>query len=193
MALIASSADPYDNGPQFLAARWSVCPILNRNLSPLPQLFNRFRHVRRTVSLSVVRDLKCGFMVPSGPKDTHISGCHARRAFSSYSSLDLEPFGSRTLIVANSLTKTHPECCNFRICSLVSSLPIRMKFHLMAFLPHARSPIAPTVFRLLCHTPTQSLTSWCSMDRRLGFPTSRSGLVRSLVHLEGPSRHFIRK
>ena len=130
---------------------------------------------------------------PKWPQGHILSGSHARRAFSSYSSLDLEPFGSRTLIVANSLTKTHPECCNFRICSLVSSLPVRMKFHLMAFLPHARSPIAPTVFRLLCHTPTQSLTSWCSMDRRLGFPTSRSGLVRSLVHLEGPSRHFIRK
>jgi hypothetical protein len=31
LALIASSADPYDNDPQCLAARRSVCPILNWN------------------------------------------------------------------------------------------------------------------------------------------------------------------
>lgn len=88
-----------------------------------------------------------------------------KMSFSSYSSLDLEPFRSRTLVVANSLTKTLPECCNFRIYSLVSSLPIRM-----ALLPHARPPIAPTVFRLLCDPPTPSLSSWYSIDHRLGFP-----------------------
>jgi hypothetical protein len=92
-------------------------------------------------------------------------------SFSSYSSLDLEPFGSRTLIiVANSLTKTLPECCNFRIYSLVLSLPIRMKFSVMTLLPYAWSPIAPTVVCLLCDPPTQSLTSWYSIDHRLSFP-----------------------
>ena len=105
----------------------------------------------------MARDLNCGLTIPIDPKDTFLG---VMMSFSSYSSLDLETFRSRTLIAANSLTRTLWGSCNFRIYLLVSSLPVRIEISVMALLPHAWSPIAPIVFSLLCDPPTQSLTSW---------------------------------
>jgi hypothetical protein len=54
--------------PQCLTIGWSICPILNRNLSPLPRPSKKSPRVLRTVSLSVVRDRKFVLTITDGPK-----------------------------------------------------------------------------------------------------------------------------
>ena len=56
---------PLRQWPQCLVVH---CPRLNRNLSPLPRPLKTSPRVRRTVSLSVVGDLKFVLTISGGPK-----------------------------------------------------------------------------------------------------------------------------
>ncbi len=123
-------------------------------------------------------------MIPSGPKDTYISGSHTRSAFSKLR-LDLESCGSlRSSLSHPALRKHLPECCNLCILtSIVITNP--SEFSVMALLPHAWSPIAPTVFGVL--SSSNCVTDVLIFHRSpSSFPTSLVWSGHLLVHLEGP-------